>query len=416
VKRLLLLLMAATTMILVTPGAISRAGSGTVRMVDGDGRAQRGDCEADGPAYRRIQDAIDASELGDRILVCPGTYTESLIIRGHGGIPDEPICDLTIRATGEGRPVIRAPRVLPTASRGVVIRVLDFPDICGGTLTMAGFRVQPHGGPGDCIPPNLISVLRASLSLRDMRLVAARPHGSSCGSYRRGVDFDGDADYAFLDVTDSVLRDFSEAGITADDSWGGALAIRNRFVLRNAAPDLGVIPTALSFGAGVVQDNVIFSKHGAPPIGGIEAALTYLGSTIGSNVISGAAWGIRAGGCGTISDNVLLGASDTGPGRGIVVTSGYCNDGEGWQVRGNVVTDFARSGIVIREDPQCPDCGAGSSDQTPAMVIRRNDFRGNGRVDCMDATIGTGSMGTANEWTNNLGFESDPAGICDRRR
>jgi len=230
------------------------------------------------------------------------------------------------------------------------------------------------------------------------------------------VDFDGQSDYAFLDVVDSVLRDFSEAGITAANPFGGTFASRNRFVLRNTVTAHGLVPTAISYGAGAVRDNLIISKHGAPPLGGIEVGETYFSGTIESNVISGAAWGIRAGGCGTISDNVLLGASDSGPGRGMVVTSGICNEGEEGQVHGNVVTDFARSGIVIREEPLCPDCGAGSSDQTPAMVIQGNDFRGNGRVDCVDATIGSGSMGTANRWINNLGFESDPAGICDRRR
>lgn len=411
-RWLLTALMVATMMVAGTAGGLVQAGSGTIRLVDGDGRAAKGDCDADAPAYREIQAAIDDSDLGDRTLVCPGTYTEALIVSGRQAFTHGPPCDLKIRATGGQRPVIRAPRVLPRASRGAVIRVQDFRDICGGTLTMSGFRVQPHGGSGDCRPPDLISVLRASLSLRDMRLVAARPHGSSCGSYRRGVDFDGDSDNAFLNVTDSVLRAFSEAGITANNPFGGTGAIRNRFVLRNTVPDPGVVPTAISFGAGVVLDNVIVSKHGAPSIGGIEAGPTDLGSTIETNVISGAAWGIRAGGCGTISGNVLLGVHDPLPGHGLVVRSGDCNSGEGGRIRDNIVSGFAKAGIAIRDFASCLGCGTGSSDGDLGIVIEDNDLRGNRGVDCVDATHGSGSMGTANIWRRNLGFESNPRGIC----
>jgi hypothetical protein len=45
-------------------------------------------------------------------------------------------------------------------------------------------------------------------------------------------------------------------------------------------------------------------------------------------------------------------------------------------------------------------------------IIRDNDFRANARLDCLDTTAGTGTAGTGNTWTNNLGEESDPEGIC----
>ena len=41
-----------------------------------------------------------------------------------------------------------------------------------------------------------------------------------------------------------------------------------------------------------------------------------------------------------------------------------------------------------------------------------NDFSLNTGLDCEDDTTGGGTAGTANAWTNNLGIDDDPDGIC----
>jgi hypothetical protein len=41
-----------------------------------------------------------------------------------------------------------------------------------------------------------------------------------------------------------------------------------------------------------------------------------------------------------------------------------------------------------------------------------NDARSNGGLDCQDTSHGTGTAGTANTWTNNLGLDASPPGIC----
>jgi nitrous oxidase accessory protein NosD len=45
-------------------------------------------------------------------------------------------------------------------------------------------------------------------------------------------------------------------------------------------------------------------------------------------------------------------------------------------------------------------------------TIHDNDFRGNHSSDCYDSTAGSGTPGTGNTWTDNLGDDSSPAGIC----
>src|SRR5262249_48543463 len=53
---------------------------GVTRVVDDDGRASSVSCDAANPAPRTIQEAIDLSDSGDIILVCPGVYEEQLKI------------------------------------------------------------------------------------------------------------------------------------------------------------------------------------------------------------------------------------------------------------------------------------------------------------------------------------------------
>jgi hypothetical protein len=53
------------------------------------------------------------------------------------------------------------------------------------------------------------------------------------------------------------------------------------------------------------------------------------------------------------------------------------------------------------------------SDGTSSNLIHGNNFAYNIEgVDCQDNSIGTGTLGTNNTWTNNLGVTSDPTGLC----
>jgi hypothetical protein len=44
--------------------------------------------------------------------------------------------------------------------------------------------------------------------------------------------------------------------------------------------------------------------------------------------------------------------------------------------------------------------------------LQDNDFRDNASWDCYDTTSGSGTAGTANTWTNDLGQDDFPDGIC----
>jgi len=153
-----------------------------------------------------------------------------------------------------------------------------------------------------------------------------------------------------------VLRDFTEVGIRADNHLGGTSALRNRFVLRHPGLMPDVVPTAISMLYGDVRDNLILSRNDAAPIGGIEG----FPFALEGNVVSSAAWGIRVGGesCRTISNNVLLGAPGAAGGHGLVIRG--C--ASGLEVRGNVVSGFARRGVLISH--------------SEGILVWDNDFRG----------------------------------------
>jgi hypothetical protein len=52
----------------------------TTLVVDDDGMATAADCDDTAMAYVAIQAAVDAASAGDVVLVCPGTYNESVTI------------------------------------------------------------------------------------------------------------------------------------------------------------------------------------------------------------------------------------------------------------------------------------------------------------------------------------------------
>ena len=74
-----------TLLVLGTLGALalspSAHASSTRLVVDDDGRGVPGNCDANQPAFTRIQAAVDAAHPGATIHVCAGTYDEQVVVK-----------------------------------------------------------------------------------------------------------------------------------------------------------------------------------------------------------------------------------------------------------------------------------------------------------------------------------------------
>ena len=125
--------------------------------------------------------------------------------------------------------------------------------------------------------------------------------------------------------------------------------------------------------------------------------------TISSNVLS--APGLPAGAIGlnTVfnpggTGDTITGNSITGWTRGVSVAGV-----SGFTISNNTVSGASETGLKV-----APYSGTTSSGGT----ISGNTSSGSGTNDCFDSTTGSGTAGTANTWTGNIGFTSSPAGLC----
>jgi len=85
-------------------GAPVSAAAPRTLIVAADGHARDGNCAASNTAYSTIQAAINGAHAGDTIKVCPGDYTENLVIGTD---------DLSIVSTGPWTARIWRPTSLP---------------------------------------------------------------------------------------------------------------------------------------------------------------------------------------------------------------------------------------------------------------------------------------------------------------
>jgi hypothetical protein len=201
---------------LAVPVSAGPAGPVT-RYVDDNG------VQCPGAAYTSIQAAINASSTGDKVFVCPGTYTEQVTI-------DESII---VRADPLWSAHINAPAgIAPTS--GVAAAVA----ITADNATFRGFRLHIDSGPVvptvrpsalACTPIEVaILVLGNNDSVRQNRINATGTATltGACG-YQYGVAVGQESDAATANVTFNKIRDFKFGGILVEGAGTNALVRRN---------------------------------------------------------------------------------------------------------------------------------------------------------------------------------------------
>ena len=155
--------------------APATSAAGTTRYVDDDGKAGAAGCGGDANVKKTIQGAVNAAGNGDTILVCPGTYVETVEITDIRG--------LTLKSVKPWQAVIKNPESVPVAggSSGAPFMV----GIYGANdITVRGFKLE-HRAFADC--PSSISeigilfVAARDISIRGNRVVGTGDTLSECG-------------------------------------------------------------------------------------------------------------------------------------------------------------------------------------------------------------------------------------------
>ena len=369
----------------------------------------------DDPGYPTIQSAVDAAAPGDRINVCPGSYTEEVTIP-----PGKD--NILLRSVQLWAAVIKAPPVMfgPTKS---IVRVNG-----ARAVTIRAFTIS---GPG----------------------------GSPCDSLRYGVRIDdgGSADVLRNHITEIHDTPFSECpngiavqvGETADPTVGSARILGNAIDTYQRAGarvsnegSFGEIAFNRIFGVGPTtvrpQNGVVMSNAASANIRhNFVAGNIFEPQTIHST-------GILLFQSGQVFvDHNTLRSNDTGvgmfePAAGSTTTHNHVTastfDGialqpaNGQRVAFNKVERNGASGLLL-DNAQGNEVygnhvrrnGTENGDTTDGIrvtelstgnTLRNNHLKDNTTHDCHDDSVGPGTDGTANFWMNNHGRTSKPPGLC----
>ena len=452
------------------------AGGGVTRMVDDDGKAKAGDCGASAAAPSSIQAAIDASGPGDTILVCPGEYQEQLTVEQADGLTIRGVkpwkanvlsprdmsdpawllgivnsTDVTVQwlkltalATIETPAPAGAPAcenvdsaIAVYASKDVELRANHIGTRGVHTLGQCGYDVGITLGnigltgaavAGESIPfpPTTAKVVNNTVT--DFKVVGI----AAIGLKTR------------FDIVQNSIRfaHASDAGATCNNTASAEApraATRMRRMVEGlmgpAGPGLPFGVDCMAFGvldvlgtSGTIRYNEVWSNAvptlitDAAPAPALLAGFVEWGqgpttamvnldlapqsdaAVLSDNRVRGAVAGYALVGADLVGlkDNVARAT-----GFGVFVTQT-----QDARVTDNRVAE-SFSGIWVIDDIYAffPDRG-GSSDN----AFRRNEIPGSSMLElsCGDETTGSGTLGTANTWTDNSApaDSSDPSGIC----
>jgi hypothetical protein len=338
------------------------------RMVDEDGQAALGNCDATDGAHATIAAAITAAAVDDVIGVCPGTYTEQVTIPNDKD-------GIALVATQSRQSTIKAPATM--AEPGHLVHINGPTDVAITGFVIAGplpdalfcspgsprFGVFVGGGASATIDDNHITEIRAS-----------DPALRSCTTgvgIRVGRAVTPETGTAT--ITSNDFDTYQRAAIVVDNTGSGATITDN--TITGDGPIDHIVQGGIEIFSGAtatIERNHI-SNHNFTPVTNFAAGIFLLEP-----------------GVVTLRENVVD-ANDENVTAFAVSDSLFQN---------NVLTNAKLlDGIFF---------GMASSGNT----VVGNIAQGNATFDCQDESTGAGTGGTANTWVFNLGASSSPPEVC----
>jgi Right handed beta helix region len=362
------------------------AGGSVTQWVDDDGLAGPSKCGDLSLAETSIQAAVDASASGDTILVCPGDYA--------GPITIDSADNLKIRGT--------KPWAAHVAGSGGG-DLIHIQDVTGTRIQWLELRDAFPGGSCNHVDKMIVVQDAPDTQIRANHIgVNGTATIGGCGGYSGGI---------FVDSSDRAVVSWNR--IVDFQNYGVVVEILSNAVVRGNTLRYNHVTSPLVFGNpnsfGILVDGagsgnkVLDNVIGSPSTAGSTTPVLGVGMLMGFNQPSLVARGNRMFNLNlgvdvhfltgaTISGNRVLNSRTTG--------MNLLSLGGNSIVRNNVVKGSGQQGLHV------------SGTINLGAQFLNNDFRFNTGFDCDDDTLGGGTAGTANIWTNNLGLDDDPDGIC----
>jgi hypothetical protein len=406
----------------------------SVPVVDDD-YPNHGRCRYGHATYPLIQDAVDDAEPGDLILVCPGTYAETvtvtkkLTIKGAKAGQDARWRDQTKESviTGEGHPHGGDPSGLVQLRSdniswdGFLIRR----NLLGpGMLTDQTFS-------GYCIRntiffENGIGLNLASDGEREVEMV--NNSFTANNEFSQGVPEQKGAGYGIYSergvadvlIADNLFERHNGGGILfADDPGDQRLQERVRVECNKSIHDNSFATFYATTDVQVVANTV---RNEDPP-STYDASAIFIGARnrdilVKANRIksaNGTGIDVRDSGAppnpASPPEDVAVLKNKVAKAKlhGIDIAA---TGTEQYEVRGNLAV---RNGAVgIHVGAPIPEDGPAGAVLTRNTALD-NGSEENGFLDCQDQTQDSGTEGTANHWEDNVGGSDQPDGICDLR-
>jgi parallel beta-helix repeat protein len=344
--------------------------------------------------FTSIQAAINAASSGDTIQVCAGTYNETLTINkslhlvGRGNTTNN--CD--------GQVAIASPvkQTILTSQGTYTV------NIQADNVHLEGFVIQGNGsGPGIYTSPafsgyhiedNLIQDNVFGLYLNSSGAIPSNVHDNCFKANNRSGSAAGNGIYSDQGLSNAAIIDNDFTGHNnASMVFAGPAGSQTNIRIEDNELRRDSAIVLFNLTNSWVVDNKIYNSitHGIQAGGNVSSV------TITDNRVDRAAWsGIRVSGGNntnlTIQDNRLTNNGD----HGIRVT-----DGDNNNIEGNRIENNNLDGISLDVD-------------SSGNQVTNNRMRGNREHDCHDDSIGSGTAGTANTWSNNRGMTENRAGLC----
>ena len=361
------------------------------------------------PIAPPIQAVIDAAAPGATIFICAGTYTEQLTINkpltllgAQWGVDAR-----TGRTDPAAETVFNVPAGAIVYATGATTGTLDGFTLTGATgIAVSGigngtadaYTFQNNIVTANAVGFNFHTVVGPGTTLiQGNRFVANTGPNPSDGS----SIFVTNGFVHGMTVQDNLFQG-NTGPSAANINTPGAATPSSGILIQNNTSDADQTFAVINNTTGTqVLNNTILDAGAVAPAG---SAIVLFSANPGA-VISG----------NTIDGGIGLGIGDVSGSTGPITIANNTITGRTAGIRlSQVDATVADNTVINTASTGAAGTGIGIWMQVASAgaTISGNDVSGSAVLDCQDDSVGTGTAGTANTWTTNIGATSSPVGLC----